>query len=224
MIDLDISMKRKDFLLTTNIKTDLKTIGLSGNSGVGKTTLLNIIAGIIEPDQGKIVVNNKIIFDSTNKINVPIYKRKIAYVFQNAALLPHLNILKNLEYGYKLINEDQRKFSLKEIVEHFKINDLLEKYPHQISGGERQKVAIARVILTSPELILFDEPVNSLDDQIKEQIINYIKESTKLFNIPIIYVSHDKNEIRDLCDIFIVLTKMQQNNQSISTACLKDEI
>lgn len=224
MIDLDISMKRKDFLLTANIKTNLKNIGLSGNSGVGKTTLLNIIAGIIKPDQGKVVVNNKIIFDSTNKINIPVYTRKIAYVFQNPALFPHLNILKNLEYGYKLIKEDEKKFFLNEIVEYFKINDLLKKYPHQISGGEKQRVAIARSILISPELILFDEPVNSLDDQIKEQIINYIKESTKLFNIPIIYVSHDKNEIRNLCDIFIVLTKTQQNNQSISTAYLKDKI
>lgn len=224
MIEVNISMKRKDFLLTANIKTELKTIGLSGNSGVGKTTLLNIISGVTKPDQGKIIINNKVIFDSTNKINIPIYKRKIAYVFQNSALLPHLNILKNLEYGYKLIDKKEQKFSLNEIVNHFKINDLVEKCPHQISGGERQRVAIARAILTSPELILFDEPVNSLDDQIKEQIINYIKESTKLFNIPIIYVSHDKNEIRDLCDIFIVLTKTQQNNQSISTACLKDEI
>jgi len=215
LIFCDFEFKRENYLLKVKFQSE-KNIGLSGNSGAGKTTILNLISGILKPSNGKIILNNKEIFNSESKINIPIYQRKIAYVFQKDNLFPHLNILDNLKFGYKILKEDKKKFSLSEIIEYFKISDILHKYPKNISGGESQRVSIASAILTSPELILFDEPLNSLDESIKINILEYIKDSFKNFNIPIIYVSHNENEIEYLCDYFIKIEKTQKDDLTVS--------
>ncbi len=200
MIDLDLEFKRDNFYLKVQINRLNKSTGIFGSSGSGKTTLFNLISGIIKPDKGYIKINNITLFDSSKKINVPNYKRQIGYVFQDNNLFPHLKISKNLTYGYQILQKSKIKFEPQQIIKLLELEKVLHKYPSQLSGGEKKRVAIGRAILSSPELLLFDEPLSSLDENLKDQVLSFLKTIIEEVNIPMLYISHSIDEINFITD------------------------
>lgn len=170
-------------------------IGLSGPSGAGKSTLLAMIAGLIKPTEGLLILDGECLFDSKRGINLPVHQRRIGMVFQDSRLFPHLNVRVNLNYGFNLLPPQSRRLGFTQIVELLEIGHLLTQKPHQLSGGEKQRVALGRALLTSPRLLLLDEPLASLDVRLKNQILPFLKRVKDEINIPMIYVSHAMDEI-----------------------------
>jgi molybdate transport system ATP-binding protein len=195
MLDIDLSLKRGEF--NTKLKCQFAELvtGLFGASGAGKSTLLGMLAGLIKPDSGRLTIDDQVLFDSAQGINKPIYERRIGLVFQDGHLFPHLNVQCNLNYGFNLLSPVNRRFTQNQIIELLEIGHLLNHKPHQLSGGEKQRVALGRTLLASPRLLLLDEPLASLDTRLKNQILPFllrVKEETK---IPMLYVSHAIDEI-----------------------------
>ncbi len=183
---------------------------IRGESGAGKTTILNCIAGLTKPDTGKIIISDQTVFDSIARIDIPTRKRHIGYVFQNYALFPNMTVEKNISYGltnlpeYK--NEEKRKELLdymEYLIEAFHIAPLREKYPYAISGGEKQRTALARAIVTRPKLLLMDEPFSALDTNTKEIIYSEFGTFIKTFDIPILLITHDPHEAKLFADQII---------------------
>lgn len=182
-----------------------RVIALYGPSGAGKTSLISMIAGLIRPDFGSIRLNGAIFYDSDKKINMAPEKRRIGYVFQDGKLFPHLTVKSNLEYGMKLISRTDRKVRFDEVVNLLGIEQLLGRRPGKLSGGEKQRVAIGRALLTSPRLLLMDEPLASLDSSRKDEVLPFIRTLKESYNIPIIYVSHIREEIATIADKVLVM-------------------
>jgi molybdate transport system ATP-binding protein len=174
-----------------------------GPSGAGKTTLLDCIAGLTTPDSGKIVVGERVFFD--RETNLPVQSRKIGYVFQDLALFPHLSVQKNVEYGLAGVHKSERRKKSETILESFRIADLRERKPGEISGGERQRVALARALVTDPCLLLLDEPMAALDAATKSKIIEDLRAWNAAHGIPILYVTHNREEVFALGDRVLVL-------------------
>ena len=172
-----------------------------GVSGAGKSTLINLINGLIKPDQGKISLNDVTLVATKQNIFVPPEQRNIGTVFQDALLFPHLRVIKNLTYGAKNIN--RQKFD--EIINVLNINHLLKRYPTMLSGGEKQRVAIGRALLTNPKLLLMDEPLSALDMPRKKELLNYIDTLVNEFKVPIIYVTHNINEVKRIANYVVIL-------------------
>lgn len=172
-----------------------------GRSGSGKTTLINILSGLMDPDEGTISVNGQILYDSERRIKVPVYERRIGYVFQEARLFPHLTVRNNLRYGY---NPDGQ-IRMDEVVELLGIAQVLDRRPHYLSGGEKQRVAIGRALLTNPRLLLMDEPLSALDETRKSEIIPFIERIRDEFHTPIFYVTHSRAEVAKLANYVVVL-------------------
>lgn len=200
MIEISVKLKRQDFELDVSLALSQRVTAIFGPSGAGKSTLLSVIAGISKPDQGRVVINGNAVFDSEKKINIPIHQRKIGLVFQDGRLFPHLNVEHNLTYPLKFIPEDAQQFKLKEIINLLEIDTLLNRRTHQLSGGEKQRVALGRALLSSPRLLMLDEPMASLDEALKSQILPYLKKVADEINIPMIYISHAKEEIMQITD------------------------
>lgn len=193
MLSLDIRKKFNSFELDVRFDVDKEIIVLFGASGAGKTTILNCITGLVHPDSGKITLNGRKLFDENQK-PLAIQKRMIGYLFQNYALFPHMTVEKNIRYGMK---DHDLVYSLIEVVG---IGHLLHSYPHQISGGEKQRVALVRALATKPEALLLDEPFSSLDSKTKKDCHNELLRLHSLWKIPIIMVTHDDEEARKLGD------------------------
>lgn len=172
-----------------------------GVSGAGKSTLINLINGLIKPDQGKISLNDVTLVATKQNIFVPPEQRNIGTVFQDALLFPHLRVIKNLTYGAKNIN--RQKFD--EIINVLNINHLLKRYPAMLSGGEKQRVAIGRALLTNPKLLLMDEPLSALDMPRKKELLSYIDTLVNEFKVPIIYVTHNINEVKRIANYVVIL-------------------
>ncbi len=191
-----ISIKTKISNFAIDVNIDLKE-GINcffGPSGAGKTSIINCIAGIKRAKESKIIINNNILEDTTKCILVPIHKRNIGYVFQDSRLFPHLNIKNNLLYGLKLNYRKNEKFNYDEVVNLLGLNHLIQRFPYNLSGGEKQRVAIGRALLCQPDLLLMDEPLASLDQEKKDELIKYIGKINEILNIPAIYVSHSISE------------------------------
>jgi len=174
-----------------------------GPSGAGKTTLLDCIAGLTTPDSGKIVVGERVFFD--RETNLPVQSRKIGYVFQDLALFPHLSVQKNVEYGLAGVRKSERRKKSDAILESFRIADLRDRKPGEISGGERQRVALARALVTDPCLLLLDEPMAALDAATKSKIIEDLRAWNAAHGIPILYITHNREEVFALGDRVLVL-------------------
>ena len=172
-----------------------------GVSGAGKSTLINLINGLIKPDQGKISLNDVTLVATKQNIFVPPEQRNIGTVFQDALLFPHLRVIKNLTYGAKNIN--RQKFD--EIINVLNINHLLKRYPVMLSGGEKQRVAIGRALLTNPQLLLMDEPLSALDMPRKKELLSYIDILVNELKVPIIYVTHNINEVKRIANYVVIL-------------------
>lgn len=207
VLDLDFSFKRDGFCLQVCTKIDVPITGILGASGSGKSTFLSIIAGLLKPQQGYIQLNNQHLFDTKNNIWVPPHKRRIGLVFQDGQLLPHLSVHNNLLYGYRNIAPDQRHFQLQEVVKLLEIEQLLERKPNALSGGEKQRVALGRAVLYSPSLLLLDEPLSSLDERLKHQILPFFLRIKTECKIPMIYVTHSPREIEFLADTCLTMSE-----------------
>ncbi|ASF37629.1 ABC transporter [Halobacillus halophilus] len=192
MLNLDFQKRLNHFLLDIKASFQNEIIILFGPSGSGKTTTLNCIAGLSHPDEGHIELNGEKLFDGRSK--VPVQKRRIGYLFQNYALFPHMTVQKNIQYGS---NDDELVQQLTEVVG---IQHLMTSYPHQISGGEKQRVALVRALATKPRALLLDEPFSSLDRQTKDQCHQELLRLHSRWQIPIILVTHDEEEARKLGD------------------------
>jgi molybdate transport system ATP-binding protein len=203
MIEVQARLKRKHFELEASLQLSQRVTAIYGPSGAGKSTLLSIIAGITQPDSGRIVVDGECLFDSQARINKPIHQRKIGLVFQEGRLFPHLTVEHNLSYALNFTPVQNRQFQLKQIVELLELEALLKQKPHQLSGGEKQRVALGRALLSSPRLLMLDEPLASLDDRLKNQILPFLKLVSTEINIPMIYISHSKKEIMQITDNLI---------------------
>jgi len=213
VLDLDFTFQRDNFCLQICTKIDAPITGVLGPSGSGKSTLLAVIAGMLKPQCGHILLKNSTLFsqNSANRNNVfiPPHKRKVGLVFQDGQLLPHLSVRNNLLYGYRNISEEQRHFSLTEIVELFEIDHLLERKINTLSGGEKQRVVLGRAVLYSPELLLLDEPISALDERLKHQILPFFLRIKSECKIPMIYVTHSPREIEVLTDTQLIMSHGQ---------------
>jgi molybdate transport system ATP-binding protein len=176
-----------------------------GPSGAGKTTLLECIAGLITPTSGRIAIGSRLFFDSSRKVNIETSRRRIGYVFQDLALFPHLSAEKNIEYGIRSLNFVVREQKTANIIQSFRISDLRGRKPAEISGGERQRVALARSLVTEPCVLLLDEPLAALDTRTKSKIIDDLRAWNDVHGIPILYVTHSREEVFALGDRVLIL-------------------
>lgn len=175
-------------------------IGIFGPSGSGKSTLSNLLSGLLAADAGTIHLDDRCLFDSQARINLSPEKRRVAVVFQQAHLFPHLNVQRNLLYGYRRTAAERRKLKLEEVAAALDITRLLGRSVGELSGGEKQRVALGRALLACPELLILDEPLSALDKNLKEQIIPYLRKTLRRFEIPYLYISHSLSEMRLLTD------------------------
>ncbi len=207
MIDIHIQRQQGDFLVNAIFTGAPSGVtALFGPSGSGKTSIVNMVAGLVKPDAGHIIINDHYLFDSKQKINLAPERRRIGYIFQDGRLFPHLSVKTNLTYGMRQVPVSQRYVEFDDVVELLGINHLLERRPAKLSGGEKQRVAIGRGLLTSPAMLLMDEPLASLDHDRKQEVLPFIRRMCREFSLPILYVSHSRDEILKLASHVIILT------------------
>lgn len=200
MIEVAAKLNRKRFALDVNITFTERVTALFGPSGAGKSTVLNVVAGIVRPDQGRVAINGEVVLDTQQKIDVPTYQRHIGLVFQDHRLFPHMSVEKNLMYGAHRYDSAKQQQRLNEMTELLELKALLKQKPYQLSGGEKQRVALGRALMSQPRLLMLDEPLASLDKRLKSQILPYLKRVADEVDIPMIYVSHSIEEIAQLTD------------------------
>jgi molybdate transport system ATP-binding protein len=186
---------------------------LFGTSGSGKSTLLDCIAGLVPPDAGQIKIGDAIVFDSENRVNVPPQRRRIAYVFQSLALFPHMTVEENVAYGLPHLPLDQRTARIGEVLQAFRVENLRERRPAEISGGEKQRVALARSLVTLPRVLLLDEPLTGLDAELKASIVDDLRAWIAAQKIPVLYVTHTREEVDALGERVVVLDHGRVVNQ-----------
>ena len=178
---------------------------LLGPSGGGKTTTLDCIAGLARPRSGRIVLGSRVLFDSAARINVSVAKRRLGYLFQDLALFPHLTVAENVQYGIIKLPPRERRERMMSLLDSFRIAHLLENMPNEISGGERQRAALARSLVTDPELLLLDEPLTALDHATKATILDDLRAWNLSHRIPIVYVTHSPEEAFALGEHVVVV-------------------
>ena len=193
--DIDVEKKLGDFTVAVAFQAGPGLTALFGPSGAGKTSILNMIAGGLKPARGRIAVDGHVLFDSAQKVDLKPNHRRVGYIFQDARLFPHLSVRGNLVYGYKRPPAEQRYAELDHLTDVLGIGHILERRPASLSGGEQQRVAIGRAILASPRLLLMDDPLASLDDARKQEILPYIERLRDEMRIPMLYVTHDRAEV-----------------------------
>ena len=188
------------FTLETDFNVQGQKVGIFGTSGSGKSTLVSMLAGLVKPDNGEIVLDGECLFSSAKRINLRPEQRRIAMVFQQHSLFPHLNVKNNLLYGFKRCLPEHRSIDFDTLVDALKLEGLLGRDVTNLSGGEKQRVALGRAILANPRLLLMDEPLSALDDSLRFQIIPYLKSVSEQFGIPYLFISHSLLEMRLMAD------------------------
>ena len=205
MLDVEVAARRGSFTLDAAFRSDAPIVALFGRSGSGKSTIVNAIAGIVRPECGRIVINERTLFDSEKRIDLPPEHRRVGCVFQDALLFPHLDVRANLAYGERLTPPAERFVDRERILTLLGIAPLLDRRPANLSGGEKQRVAIGRALLASPRILLLDEPLASLDGARKAEILAYIELLRDELNLPMVYVSHAIEEVTRLADRVVVV-------------------
>ena len=206
-LDVDIAMRLGAFALQARFATDPGVTALFGRSGSGKTSIVNAIAGLIRPQRGRIAVDGAVLFDSERGIDLPVHRRRVGYVFQEARLFPHLTVRQNLLYGRWFTPRAERVAGLDEVVGLLALAPLLGRRPNRLSGGERQRVAIGRALLASPRILLMDEPLASLDAARKAEILPFVERLGHELRLPIVYVSHALEEVARLASTVVLVAE-----------------
>ena len=204
------------FTLATDVTVSGDRVGIFGASGSGKSTLVSMLAGLLPPDSGEIVLDGDCLFSSSKGINLRPEQRRIAMVFQQHCLFPHLNVRNNLLYGFKRCPAEFRTIDFKTLVEVLKLEGLLDRGVTNLSGGEKQRVALGRAILANPRLLLMDEPLSALDDSLRFQVIPYLRSVSEHFGIPYLFISHSVVEMRLMTDTVLVFEKGVMTGQATS--------
>jgi molybdate transport system ATP-binding protein len=194
MLSVDVEKRLGEFTVSVRFATANGVTALFGPSGAGKTTLVNMIAGLVTPDRGRIAIADTVLFDSKARINLPAHQRRIGYVFQEGRLFPHLSVASNLDYGRRMSGLPADPSETRRIVELLDIAPLIDRRPGKLSGGERQRVAVGRALLMRPRLLLLDEPLAALDAARKREILPYLERLRD--EVPMVYVSHHAGELR----------------------------
>jgi len=217
-VQLSMTVKKSfnDFSLSTGFSVSGDRVGIFGVSGSGKSTLVSMLAGLVAPDSGEIVLDGDCLFSSAGRINLPPEQRRIAMVFQQHSLFPHLSVRNNLLYGFKRCPSQHRTIDINALIEVLKLEGLLDRSVTNLSGGEKQRVSLGRAILANPRLLLMDEPLSALDDSLRFQIIPYLKSVSEHFDIPYLFISHSLLEMRLLTDSVLVFEKGSLIEQSTS--------
>ena len=203
MIQLEFEVRQGDFVLSIDERFTARVTALFGPSGSGKTTVLDAIAGLREPSAGRIAIGDRVLFDATARLNQPPHLRHVGYVTQDVALFPHMNVRRNIEYGRRR----GQKLELSAVAQILEIEGLLDRRIPTLSGGERQRVALARALMSDPELLLLDEPLAAIDVELRRRILPYLERVRDSLGVPILYVTHDRDELRQLADHVIVLER-----------------
>lgn len=202
---VDVTHRFGSFLLEARFVSEGRLTAFFGRSGSGKTSLVNLIAGVIRPDRGRIVLDDTVLVDIKQRIFVPKYRRRVGYVFQEGRLFPHLTVRQNLLFGRWFTPRRERNIGFDQVLDLLGIAHLLDRRPGALSGGEKQRVAIGRALLTSPRLLLLDEPLASLDDTRKEEILPFIERLRDEAQVPIVYVSHSISEVSRLATTVVTI-------------------
>jgi molybdate transport system ATP-binding protein len=195
----------QEFVLEINFQAAPGFTILFGPSGAGKTTVLDCVAGLTKPDSGRIAVGDRVLFDAAQRTDLPVAKRCVGYVFQSLALFPHLSVEQNVQYGLRHLPQAERAERTSAILQAFRIATLARRYPRDISGGESQRTALARTLVTDPAVLLLDEPLAALDAATKAKIIDDLRQWNQAHRIPILYVTHSREEVFALGERVLVL-------------------
>jgi len=205
MLRVDVERRLGTLALAAKFEAEAHVTALFGRSGSGKTSIVNMIGGLLRPDRGRIEVEGQVLFDSAAGIDVPAEERRVGYVFQEGRLFPHLTVRRNLLYGHALVPAAERYIELDRIVPLLGLEALLARRPGDLSGGEKQRVAIGRALLASPRVLLLDEPLASLDAHRREEILRYLEPLREEVRVPIVFVSHSVQEVVRLADTVVLL-------------------
>ena len=206
MLRVEIFKQLGEFSLQVSFASNGPVTGLFGASGAGKTSLVNMIAGLLPPDRGTIAIGTAVLDDVSAGIHVPAYRRRIGYVFQDARLFPHQSVRQNLLYGQRMNGLAGDPTELSRVTGLLDIGHLLDRRPGRLSGGERQRVAFGRALLARPQLLLLDEPMGSLDESRRADILPYLIRLRDEARVPMVYVSHDATEMRQLATQVVMLS------------------
>jgi molybdate transport system ATP-binding protein len=207
MLHVKVSKQLGDFSVEVAFTSEGRVTGLFGASGAGKTSLISMIAGLQKPDRGVISVDGEALDDTTKPLHIAVHQRRIGYVFQDARLFPHLDVRRNLDYGRRMNRLTRDPTQETRLNDMLNIGHLLDRRPGQLSGGERQRVALGRALLSRPRLLLLDEPLGSLDEDRKAEILPYLTRLRDEAGVPMVYVSHDPDELRQLASHVVMLKR-----------------
>jgi molybdate transport system ATP-binding protein len=207
VLRVDVSKRLGEFFVEASFTSEGRVTGLFGSSGAGKTSLINMIAGLLTPDRGIIAIGDEVLDDTAACLHIPAHRRRIGYVFQDARLFPHLDVRRNLDYGRRMNGLARDPAGETRVIDLLDIGHLLDRRPGKLSGGERQRVALGRALLAQPRLLLLDEPLGSLDEERKTEILPYLIRLRDETGVPMVYVSHDPDELRQLASQIVVLKR-----------------
>jgi molybdate transport system ATP-binding protein len=201
VIILDFTLIQGAFTVEIHERLDHRVIALFGPSGAGKTTVLDAVAGLRRPASGSISIGGRVLFSTLAGVDLPPHDRHVGYVTQEVALFPHMIVRRNVLYGRRR----GQKLSLDAVARMLEIESLLDRGVSQLSGGERQRVALARALMSAPELLLLDEPLAAVDLELRRRILPYLERVRDELQVPIVYVTHDREEVQRLADHVVVL-------------------
>ena len=205
MLMVQLEKRLGEFSLNVSFASEVRATALFGPSGAGKTSVINMIAGLLRPDRGRVELDGEVVFDSAARIDVPAWRRRVGYVFQEGRLFPHITVRHNLEYGRWIGGHKSDPVAFKHVVELLDIGHLLDRRPGRLSGGERQRIAVGRALLMRPRLLLLDEPLASLDSARKRDILPYLERLRDEAEVPMIYVSHNATEVKRIASLVVWL-------------------
>lgn len=206
-----LRLRLAEFELRIDAQFSAPVTGLFGPSGAGKTSLLEVLAGLRRPEAGRVTLDGRVLLDRAGHFDMPAESRGVGYVPQDGALFPHLTVEANLRYGMRAAFGDGR--SLPKVIEVMGLGDLLSRRPATLSGGEQRRVALGRALLAGPRLLLLDEPMANLDASLRDRLLPYVRKTRDEFGVPMIYVSHDADEIVAMCDEVVCLERGEVSRQ-----------